>query len=200
MKRQLLAGLCAAVLTTVAATQAGATVVFSDNFNDNDVSDWSFSTNYEGGAGLDAGGILGPYINAPPGRNSELIARGSRTINLTAGSYALSLDALSVPCSGCTISYDVLFDNALLTRTASNGAWQSRSFDLGALSAGSHTITLGMHTTLAFSGHFLAQFDNVVLDQTSTGSSAPEPGIWAMMLIGFGGVGSLLRRRARILA
>lgn len=178
------------------AVQAHAsTVVFSDDFNDNDVSDWTFSTNYGGTAGVDTGGVLGPYIDAPPG-GIDLVARATRTLTLLAGLYTLDLDAFSVPCSGCTISYDVLFDGASLTRTATGGAWEHRQFDLGALTAGSHTITLGMHTTNASSGHFLAKFDNVALtgDRLVAGG-VPEPSAWSLMILGFGGAGALLRRR-----
>lgn len=38
------------------------------------------------------------------------------------------------------------------------------------------------------------------LDSVSLKGGVPEPGIWAMMLVGFGGLGSLLRRRRAIAA
>ena len=195
------ASLIGAAAVALCAVQAQAAPVFSDNFNDNDVSDWAFSTNYGGSAGLQAAGVLGPFIDAPPG-GENLVARATRTLDLLAGDYSLTLDAFSVDCDGCVISYDVLFDGALLTRTASAGAWHNGlMFDLGALTAGSHSITLGMHTTRAFNGRFLAQFDNVVLggENLVTGG-VPEPATWAMMLIGFFGLGSMLRARGGLSA
>jgi opacity protein-like surface antigen len=192
--------LAAAVAAVAVGSQAqAATVVFSDDFNDNDVSDWLFTTNH-GVAGTDTGGVLGPYINAPPG-GANLFARSSRTLNLLAGDYSLSLDAFAIVCSGCIVSYDVFFDGSHLTRTAGTNAFQARSFNLGAVAAGSHTITLGMHTTNASSGHFLAKFDNVVLtgDNLVTGG-VPEPGAWALMILGFGAAGAALRRRREALA
>jgi hypothetical protein len=190
----------AALAAAAIGTQAqAATVVFADDFNDNDVSDWSFVSNHSV-AGVDTGGILGPYIDAPPG-GSDLTARGTRTLTLLAGDYTLDLDAFAIVCQGCIVSYDVLFDGALLTRTAGANVFQARSFNLGALAAGSHSITLGMHTTNASSGHFLAKFDNVVLtgDNLVTGG-IPEPSAWALMILGFGGAGAAIRRKRAALA
>ena len=189
----------AALAAAVSVEAQAATIVFADDFNDNDVSDWSFASNHAV-AGTDTGGILGPYINAPPG-GSNLTARASRTLTLLAGDYTLSLDAFAIVCQGCTVSYDVIFDGVSLTRTAGTNVFQARTFDLGSLAAGDYTLTLGMHTTNASSGHFLAKFDNVVLtgDNLVTGG-VPEPGAWALMILGFGGAGAALRRRRRALA
>ena len=178
------------------AAQAHATTVFSDNFNDNDVSDWSFSTNHGTSAGIDVGGILGPYIDAPPG-GIDLIARASHDVSLAqAGDYTLDLDAFAIHCQGCTVSFDVLFDGSLLLRQATDGAWTHETLNLGALAAGDHVLQLGMHTTNASSGHFQAQFDNVVIDgENLSGPAVPEPAAWALMIVGFGGAGAMLRRR-----
>lgn len=193
----------AGLLAMMGGSAQASTLVFADDFNDGDFSDWTFSTNYGAGtSGLDpASGRLGPYINAPPG-GLELTARASRSLALLAGDYTLDLDALSVPCGGCVLSYDVLFDGVLLARTASLGVLQHRQFDLGSLTSGAHTLTLGMHTTYAQAGHFLAQFDNVALTaDLSSVSPAPEPGAWALMILGFGGAGAALRgQRQRVAA
>lgn len=187
----------AAALAAVAmgAEARAATIVFADDFNDNDVSDWSFVSNHAV-SGVDTGGILGPYINAPPG-GVQLTARASRTLTLLAGDYTLALDAFAIVCGGCTVSYDILFDGVSLTRTAGTNAFQARSFNLGTLAAGDHTITLGMHTTNASSGHFLAKFDNVVLsgDNLVVPGGIPEPGAWALMILGFGAAGAAIRGR-----
>lgn len=189
--------LATALLACAAAAPAAAVTVFFDDFATYSASDWVFSTNYGGSAGVDRTlypGALAPFIDAPPG-GSNLIARSTRTLNLLAGDYSLSLDALSVPCSGCTISYDVLFNGTSLTRTASAGAFQSRIFNLGNLAAGVHTLTLGMHTTSASSGHFLAAFDNVRIEGSNLVDPVPEPASWALLISGFGLVGAVQRRR-----
>lgn len=188
-----LAGAFAAAALLAAPAQASQ-VVFADDFDDNDVSDWAFTTNHGGVAGLDTAGILGPYIDAPPG-GVNLVARASRTLTLLAGLYSLDFDVFTVDCSGCTISYDVLLNGALLTRTATFGATVHRQLDLGALDAGDHVLTLGMHTTNAASGHFLARFDNVVLTGDQLQGGVPEPSAWAMMILGFFGAGLVLRGR-----
>jgi hypothetical protein len=192
------AALSAAALS---APAQASTIVFSDNFDDGDVSDWTFSTNYAAGvAGTDLDGVMGPYIDAPPGGN-DLYARRSITLDLLAGDYTLDLDAYAVVCSGCTISYDVIFDGESLTRAAGTNAFEGRSFNLGALSAGSYTLTLGMHTTNASSGHFLAKFDNVVLrGDNLVGGGVPEPATWGLMILGFAGAGAAIRRRRAALA
>ncbi len=194
--RPRLAALAAAftAMALLAAPAQASQVVFTDDFDDSDVSDWAFATNYGGAAGVDTGGVLGPYIDAPPGGN-DLVARASRKLTLLAGLYTLDFDVFTVNCGGCTISYDVLLDGGLLTRTATFGATVHRQLDLGALAAGSHTLTLGMHTTNASSGHFLARFDNVALTGDQLQSPAPEPSAWAMMLLGFFGAGLVLRGR-----
>ncbi len=64
--------------------------------------------------------------------------------------------------------------------------------------------TVNPPTSLSFTGdEVFIEFDggNQVAGQTSiidvTTSSVPEPGAWAMMLLGFGGVGARLRGRPR---
>ncbi|PZQ59403.1 MAG: hypothetical protein DI570_16295 [Phenylobacterium zucineum] len=44
-------------------------------------------------------------------------------------------------------------------------------------------------------------FDNLVVSGTPISTSAaPEPGVWALMILGFMGAGAMLRRRGQILA
>lgn len=54
------------------------------------------------------------------------------------------------------------------------------------------TIRLGGGTS------FAAQAGQQVIASVDQISAVPEPGIWAMMLLGFGGIGASLRRRARV--
>lgn len=194
--------LSAASLVLATSAASAATTVFSDSFDDGDVSDWTLTTNYGGTTFLGVrddvfvspGFALFTYLQAPPG-GIQLFVRGSRTFDApVAGDYLLDLSARSSPCDGCTISYDVLVDGVLLARKFAPVAFEARSFSLTGLAAGDHTLTLGIHTTNASSGRFSASFDDVVI---STTAPIPEPGIWALMA---GGLGILLaagRRRVR---
>lgn len=65
---------------------------------------------------------------------------------------------------------------------------------------GGHTFTfdrsgLSSFNIIPFNTFFgLVQFDNVVVDGPSV---APEPGAWALMILGFGAAGSAVRRQRR---
>jgi hypothetical protein len=92
--------------------------------------------------------------------------------------------------SGGTQILDVSFGDALLrSNTGSLGYFTPNSFRVIATST-SETLT------------FASEVTNGVSDQGNdlTGVSlsvVPEPAIWAMMLVGFAGVGAMARRRTR---
>jgi PEP-CTERM motif-containing protein len=56
----------------------------------------------------------------------------------------------------------------------------------------------GDQLRLNFSGLDYSDGDLVKLDFTGKAGAVPEPGTWAMMLLGFGAAGSALRRRRRV--
>ena len=59
----------------------------------------------------------------------------------------------------------------------------------------------GTAESVDFSGTVNAiGFDNITLGSVNPGGGAPEPATWAIMLLGFAGVGMSLRRRAKMLA
>ena len=169
----------------LSAMSAGATtIVFSDNFDDGDVSDWSMTSS----AGINpfvtttaalppgSGFAMLVGFNAPPG-GTNLIVRATNSFNApVAGDYDLDFLASNRICSGCVMSYDVLLDGSSLGRfqVASNTNVFPRHIDLDGLAAGAHTITLGFHTTNASSGGFTATFDNVEI--TTQESVVPVPG------------------------
>lgn len=159
---------------SAAPMPATAATVFADGFDDGDIGDWSSASNHGGVSGIairtdfvvSPGGALAAFIEAPPG-GSSLFSRALHEFTTSAsGDYTLTLAAASAPCSGCTISFDVIVDGVLLDRRAAPLAYEARSYDLADLSAGSHTLTLGMFTTVAFAGRFTASFDDVAITST----------------------------------
>lgn len=168
------------------------TVVFSDNFDDGDISDWTKSTNYGSTSVIEAssnfvvsGLSLNAFLLAPPGGNNLVVRANHDFFAPVTGTYTIDMDASSAVCGGCTISYDVLVDNVLQVRRHIT-TFEDRSFNI-ALTEGVHTLSLGMHTTNASSGQFNAFFDNVViLTEENVPSAVPEPSSFLLLLITVG--------------
>ncbi|PWR04676.1 hypothetical protein DKT77_00260 [Meridianimarinicoccus roseus] len=195
-------GLALVCALAAAGAAQSATTVFSDDFNDGDVSDWTLtfaSAPIAGTAGLAArafqgGTVFEPFFLAPPG-GSALRVQGSRSfIAPVTGSYTLALLANSYECSGCTMSFEVLVNGATIASVAapSNTALSAYSYSLN-LAAGSNTLTLGMFTTGASSGRFGARFDDVVISTDAALVPLPASGLAAMA--GIGALAALRRRR-----
>ncbi len=199
----------AALLATalaVAAPASAATIVFSDNFDDGDVSDWSVTSSANitvPVVAVDSAFSVSPdysmiaYFMAPTGGSGEGTVRATQSFTApVAGNYLLELDARSSGCLGCIMSYDVLVNGTLLVRASEPSAtFDDLSFNLLALGAGVHTITLGMHTDAAQSGQFRAQFDNVVISTNAEiPVGTPEPATMALFGAGLLGLAGLRRR------
>jgi len=174
------------------------TVIFTDNFDDGDVSDWTKFSNFGGTTNVtvrgdtfvSAGYSLYTYLSAPP-TGSALTVQASHGFTApSAGDYTLTLWAKSDPCSGCTISYDVIVDGVRLDRKQQTGAFEYRTIYLSNLASGAHTLTLGMFTTVAINGTFSASFDDV-----SIVTGTPEPSSALLMISGLGVLGAALRKR-----
>lgn len=188
--KRLNRAIAAATLSLATSLASAATVVFSDDFNDGNVSDWSVAGNVgnpvvtvRSDSVVSPGFALFTYFDAPPGGTNLIVRASHDFVAPVAGDYLLELWARSSPCSGCTMSYDVIVDGVSLDRKFQQDSFESRSFALTNLTAGTHTLTLGMHTTNASSGRFNASFDDVVI---STTAPVPEPRTLAMFLAGLG--------------
>ena len=72
--------------------------------------------------------------------------------------------------------------------------WASYSFDLSSLitSSGTYSVAFTEVDNQLFSHQGL---DNVALNETG---GVPEPASWAMMLVGFAGIGGMVRSRRRV--
>jgi len=174
---------------------ARAATVFSDDFSDNDASDWTKSTNYGGTSVVDGStGSMEVYLDAPPG-GTDLFVTATHDFTIGAdGPLQLSFSAASGPCSGCTIRYNVYLDGVNIYSNPTFGAVELASLALGNLSLGLHTLGLGVTTETASSGHFYATFDNISIVQT------PIPPALLMFGTALGGIGFLGYRRKKLAA
>lgn len=209
-----------AALLAVAAPLANAEILFFDDFEDGDISNWSVILDGSGpdvavDKGIEASTLdsvsgarsLRTYFVSDRGTSADdcnAPCRVLASIDFTVvnpGDYVLDLFARSRDCSGCVISYDILSDGTLLSR-ANALSFEQRTFALNGLTAGTHTLRLGMHTTVAFSGAFQAFFDDVCVSSggLSECRAVPEPGPMGILLLGLvaaGGIRSFRRRELR---
>jgi PEP-CTERM motif-containing protein len=98
---------------------------------------------------------------------------------------------------GSVQAYDTIFQNIATTANT----LYTVSFDLlddGELSTFSRLSTNGDVTSPDGNGANVVVYAGVGAPVLSSGT--PEPAAWAMMLLGFGGIGALVRRRKAVLA
>ncbi|THD60235.1 hypothetical protein [Phenylobacterium sp.] len=146
-----------------------------------------------------SGPTLDGYNTTPSGANFAEATGGTLTFN-----FATAVDAFGAYLSGVqNFTTDVITfsDGASQTLTipedgtsGSVGALVFVGFTDPGKSISSVTINVGSTTT----GWDDIGVDDVRYAPVAAGSGAPEPVGWALMLLGFGGVGGLIRgRRAR---
>jgi hypothetical protein len=196
-----------AMAAGLAAGQASAAGLVNGGFETGDFTGWSASfntavtTNHDGY--LPTGG---DFLGLLSGGNGQgVYATVSQSFTVT-GTQTLSGDAAFLGHDYLPYDDDgfvSVFDNSSGTTlfSASIGTvgdfgstpWTHFSTTLG---TGSYTVQAGVRNNLDnnFSSH-------LVIDSFSlTGGAAPEPAAWAMMLVGFGGMGALIRRRRTAVA
>jgi hypothetical protein len=123
-------------------------------------------------------------IGAPFGGVSQAVATAN------GASYALSFDLGSSSYYGLfpviTVSAGAFTQSFTGTALGTNN-WESQVFNFSA------TGPLTTITLQGSSGYAYIGLDNLSLVQTSGG--VPEPAAWSLMLVGFCGMGAMLRRR-----
>lgn len=143
------------------------------------VGEWSGASTYSTGGGLS--GLL--YQSGPIASNAAAAYSFDTNISVVAGQlYVAYLSVFGLPTEGLGAT----------------------SMPLGADQAGiNYFVWNNGSTPLSGSWNYFSNFGDVQFSATfSEGGAVPEPATWAMMLIGFAGLGGALRydRRRRLQA
>jgi hypothetical protein len=137
--------------------------------------------------------------NAPPTSLSQVFNLNSgETVTFYARFTGLQQNAAGQDTANVTIGLPGQYTNVLaswvLPANVGIGAWQTISFT--APSAGSYEFRALVDNVANSSGFSTLRIDSV----QPISSAVPEPSTWAMMIIGFAGVGFLAYRRGRKVA
>jgi hypothetical protein len=186
--------LAAAALT--AAHGAPAAIIFADDFNDDNVSDWTIAPGSKGSAGIAvSGGVIETYFNAPASTGAGYAgADHSFILASDASNVTLKLRGRTLPCGGCVMRYQALIDGSIVVE-GTDTSFADWTVPVTLLNAGTHIISLRHATNAASSGHFAAFFDDVTIEGTLA-SPVPEPASWALAIGGLLLLGNAMRRRA----
>jgi len=182
MRRLAVAATIAAL--TLLGGQASAATYLKYQFQTLDSFDGQFEGSFTG------------FIETPPGPVGETIISGAAL-----PACVTTMSAVTVDCSMAKLisGFDFFGDGSLTLDVVElwfvNASNQySYYFDPGAFA------TVGLHTT-AMPALFAGQTATLRVSR-ATSLAVPEPGTWAMMILGFAGAGAALRaeRRRRALA
>ena len=194
MRKAVLAGVAmAAAMAFSSAANAAVTI----NFNSYSPLSLNSSLTTQGFKLENSGGFLtpGPLDADPTGSAMSNLIPGTATrVSLVDGG---TFDLLSIKLAdrlnvGVGGPVDFLFSNSVsLTRNVN-------------FSSGLQTVNLGPQTGITWFEFRprvasllvgVVQFDDIVVDNIT--SAVPEPATWAMMILGFFGLGSMIRRGRR---
>ena len=211
LKTTLLAAACVAVCGM--ATSAGAAAFTNGSFEQGVDPGSTFVTLSNGSTGVtgwvvggDSIDYIGGYWQAQDGSRSIDLsgnANGSiaQTFDTVAGqAYQVNFFLAGNPDGGPAAKLEITSadggqqQDSLFTVTGSdsrtNMGWTAFSYKFSAT---------GSSTTLAFASATGTPF-GPALDNVSVSTAVPEPASWALMLVGFGGLGAVMRRQRRTAA
>jgi PEP-CTERM motif len=158
------------------------------------------------GAAGSTNGTVNPTVTSPTTLEFD-------TTNAAAGDYlsffqfnndgftagVFSATASTVPLAGTTVGLLQLFTGGTVT----NGVYSGGTLVTGgSISGSSNSLTLSTpltpntNYTFQYSGT-LANSGNISGNAAFGMAAVPEPAAWALMLLGFGGIGMAIRRRRR---
>lgn len=209
MRKILMTGAAAAAAVGFAISPAAAATNFTTTFNGltptgswttlGDISDESGGIWEAGNLGIEVQqGVAGSSFTADPNDVFvELDTGGNSSMShaITAGAYTISFlysqrPGIALGSNGISVTVGGL--PALFTLDgagAGDTIW--RLYSTSFIAAAATTLTFAATGTSDSLGGYL---DNITL------TAVPEPGTWALMIGGFGAMGSALRKRRRVVA
>lgn len=188
--------LCVAAAALLTGT-ANAATILSENFES---GPGAFTLN--GNVALATGASYQPCCGTPPDTSNTFVAFGGGnnpsgnilsvsfdtilgelyTVNFDYGALGGGSESLTLQAAGQSFVVNPIADNSLVT------TFQPGTFVFTGI-GGSTTLNI-------FSGG-VDNVDAIIDNVRITGAAVPEPGTWAMMLLGFGGIGFAMRRSRR---
>ncbi len=138
------------------------------------------------------------------GNGGALVASGSGTPTVTAtGRSAFGYTEYNVDIA---VAFDLAPGMYWLSVQPIGSGDGARSFESntdGTNAVGVHTANLDFFTSGTFGANFsnangYGSFPTFSSGVEGTAGGAPEPAAWAMMLVGFGGLGAAMRRQRRV--
>jgi hypothetical protein len=188
--------LIAAACAFFGINNADAAVLLTNGgFDTGNFTGWSLSTTTRNTVETTQGeftaqaGSAYAQLSFPQGGSNNNDATLSQTFVTTAG-QSLVLSFYLQGDGGTPSDFKVAFDNTLLQSLSpvpdTNG-WVLYSFNV--TSAASNTLTF------SFNDQGSGNSSNIGLDSVSIAAAVPEPSTWAMMILGFFGVGFMAYRR-----
>jgi len=221
MHKSMMAALAATVV--MYAGQAGAAELLANGgFETGDLSGWTTFTTANGVLG--SPGVVAFDTSGDGPSNAAVLQVGQasfvvgsqqggglrQTFTSGAGAATFNADIAARVILGNFEGgvFSAVLDGMVLSTFGMGNMFTDGQIKLGSLSFNT-TLTAGTHTldllvTRPFRGTAetpFQYFDNVSLDGVGVGGGAvPEPATWAMLIAGFGGIGSVARRRRTITA
>ncbi|MES2904893.1 MAG: PEPxxWA-CTERM sorting domain-containing protein [Pseudomonadota bacterium] len=175
-------------------TQINATVFGNTNLGTNTVAftgttvDGGTTLRASGGQAVVEGGTLNGATNAP----NDVLNLSSLQFGLIDGATFNNLEFNVFGGDATSVSFQITDNGGQVFNFASALTGGSNFF--GFVGIDGQTIA-NVSATLVGGG--VGDFRQIRLDGFAATPAVPEPGTWAMMLIGFGGMGVAMRRRRR---
>jgi hypothetical protein len=200
--------ICFSLLAAALVSPASATTIFSEDFSggtpgaNNNLAGTQFSVT---GGQVDLVGVInGSFFTCvgSGGNCVDLVGSPgdgtikSSSITLIAGdNYKISFNVILQgfdPSSSATSDYKISLGSGLFNETAIP-TYQSLALTFQELS--STTSPLIFESVTNPDGLHGAVISNITVDDLGATSAVPEPSTWAMMILGFAGVGFMAYRR-----